>query len=94
MNSKNLIIESGIRCPTIKPVINLFNQSFCLLPDQIAIPDYPSGATEHWGLITYRVTSLLYDEAEVSSAGKERVAYVVSHELLHNVRLFHVWLYQ
>ncbi len=55
------------------------------IPDQIAIPDFPSGAMEHWGLITYRETALLYDPARVSTVGKERVAFVVAHELSHNV---------
>ena len=27
--------------------------------DMAAIPDYSSGATEHWGLITYRETNLV-----------------------------------
>jgi len=49
----------------------------------IAIPDFVSGAMEHWGLITYRETNLLYDERESSSANKQRVATVVSHELAH-----------
>lgn len=52
--------------------------------DQVAVPDYPSGATEHWGLITYRETNLLYDEASVAPSGKERVALIVGHELAHN----------
>ena len=37
--------------------------------DMIAIPDFVSGAMEHWGLITYRETNLLFDERE-SSSGK------------------------
>jgi glutamyl aminopeptidase len=51
--------------------------------DMIAIPDFVSGAMEHWGLITYRETNLLYDERESSSANQQRVATVVSHELAH-----------
>ena len=51
--------------------------------DMIAIPDFVSGAMEHWGLITYRETNLLYDKLESSSANKQRVATVVSHELAH-----------
>ena len=51
--------------------------------DMIAIPDFVSGAMEHWGLITYRETNLLYDQLESSSANQQRVATVVSHELAH-----------
>ncbi|XP_046962150.1 glutamyl aminopeptidase [Vanessa cardui] len=51
--------------------------------DMIAIPDYVSGATEHWGLITYRETSFLIDEATASSRNKIAVANTVAHELAH-----------
>ncbi|XP_047530608.1 glutamyl aminopeptidase isoform X1 [Vanessa atalanta] len=51
--------------------------------DMIAIPDYVSGATEHWGLITYRETSFLIDEATASSRNKIGVANTVAHELAH-----------
>ncbi|CAG9785493.1 unnamed protein product [Diatraea saccharalis] len=51
--------------------------------DMIAIPDYVSGATEHWGLITYRETSFLVDEATASSINKINVANTVAHELAH-----------
>ena len=51
--------------------------------DMIAIPDFVSGAMEHWGLITYRETNLLYDSLESSAANQQRVATVVSHELAH-----------
>ncbi|GLV31099.1 uncharacterized protein CBL_12173 [Carabus blaptoides fortunei] len=51
--------------------------------DMIAIPDFVSGAMEHWGLVTYRETALLYDEASSNAANKARVATVVAHELAH-----------
>lgn len=49
-----------------------------------AIPDFVSGAMEHWGLVTYRETALLYSEEMSSSQNKQRVATVVSHELAHS----------
>ncbi|XP_047132820.1 endoplasmic reticulum aminopeptidase 1 isoform X2 [Hydra vulgaris] len=51
--------------------------------DLIAIPDFAAGAMENWGLITYRLTSILYDEKESSSANKQWVAVVIAHELAH-----------
>ena len=41
--------------------------------DLIAIPDFVTGAMEQWGLITYRETSLLFDENEGSTSSKEHV---------------------
>lgn len=49
-----------------------------------AIPDFVSGAMEHWGLVTYRETALLYTSNTHSSANKQRVATVVAHELAHS----------
>ena len=51
--------------------------------DMIAIPDFASGAMENWGLVTYRMTVLLFDEKSSSLHTKEQVAYVVGHELAH-----------
>jgi puromycin-sensitive aminopeptidase len=51
--------------------------------DMIAIADFAAGAMENWGLITYRVTALLIDEKNSGLASKQRVAYVVAHELAH-----------
>lgn len=53
--------------------------------DEIAIPDFGTGAMENWGLITYRETSLLYDPEESASSNQQRVATVVAHELVHQV---------
>lgn len=38
---------------------------------------------EHWGLITFRETALLYNETDNSAAAKKRVALVVAHEIAH-----------
>ncbi|XP_020715909.1 glutamyl aminopeptidase [Ceratitis capitata] len=51
--------------------------------DMVAIPDFVSGAMEHWGLVTYRETALLYDNEESSTANKQRVALVIAHEFAH-----------
>ena len=62
------------------------------ITDLIAIPDFAAGAMENWGLITYRMTAILYDP-EVSSANdKEWVAVVVAHELAHQVSVTIVWV--
>lgn len=55
-----------------------------LFSDMVAIPDFVSGAMEHWGLVTYRETALLYTNTTHSSANKQRVATVVAHELAHS----------
>lgn len=51
--------------------------------DMVAIPDFVSGAMEHWGLVTFRETALLYEEGISSTANKQRVAGVIAHELAH-----------
>jgi len=38
---------------------------------------------ENWGLITYRSTALLYSESKSDPSYKQKVAYVVAHELAH-----------
>lgn len=51
--------------------------------DMVGIPDFAAGAMENWGLVTYRVVDLLFDQKRASAATKERVAEVVQHELAH-----------
>lgn len=51
--------------------------------DQVALPDFSSGAMENWGLVTYRETALLADPDNVTIAAKQRIATVISHELSH-----------
>ncbi|KAG5273890.1 hypothetical protein AALO_G00156790 [Alosa alosa] len=51
--------------------------------NQIALPDFNTGAMENWGLITYRETALLYDPDVSSNGNKERIATIIAHELAH-----------
>lgn len=51
--------------------------------DFVAIPDYGSGATEHWGLITYREARLLFTEGVSSEGNREGIANIVAHECVH-----------
>ncbi|KAG7172427.1 Glutamyl aminopeptidase-like 3 [Homarus americanus] len=51
--------------------------------DMAAIPDYSSGATEHWGIITFRETAIFYNKSQSSASNKQRVASVIAHELAH-----------
>lgn len=51
--------------------------------DQVALPDFESGAMENWGLITYREVLLLADPINRSYSGEQRISEVVAHELSH-----------
>lgn len=57
-----------------------------LYTDLIAIPDFPTGAMENWGLITFRLTSILYNPGKSSDSNRQWVAVVVAHELAHQVK--------
>lgn len=51
--------------------------------DLLAVHEFTHGAMENWGLVTYRTTAVLFDEATSEARYKNRVAYVVAHELAH-----------
>lgn len=48
-----------------------------------AIPDFSAGAMENWGLLTYRESTLLYDENESSLHSKQKISSVIAHEQSH-----------
>ncbi|KAK3169927.1 hypothetical protein OEA41_009311 [Lepraria neglecta] len=69
-------------------VVDYFSQIFKIdypLPkiDLLAVHEFSHGAMENWGLITYRTTAVLFDEEQSDAKYKNRVAYVVAHELAH-----------
>ena len=69
-------------------VIDYFSKIFKIdypLPkaDLLAVHEFSHGAMENWGLVTYRTTAVLFDEETSDPKYKNRVAYVVAHELAH-----------
>merc|ERR1712063_157625 len=51
--------------------------------DLIAIPDFAAGAMENWGLITFRENLLLIDTTSSGISSRQKVAYVIAHEIAH-----------
>lgn len=51
--------------------------------DQVALPDFESGAMENWGLITYREIALLDDPDNPSTTNRQYISMVIAHELSH-----------
>ncbi|KAJ9055264.1 hypothetical protein DSO57_1005671 [Entomophthora muscae] len=51
--------------------------------DMVAIPDFDSGAMENWGLVTFSISSLLFDEQNSTIETKQDIASTVVHELAH-----------
>ncbi|PGH04639.1 hypothetical protein AJ79_07036 [Helicocarpus griseus UAMH5409] len=69
---------------TLKFYEKAFDNQFPLPKmDMVAVPDFSAGAMENWGLITYRVVDVLYDEKTAGAATKQRIAETVQHELAH-----------
>ncbi|XP_066591369.1 aminopeptidase N-like [Prorops nasuta] len=68
--------------------------------DHIAIPGYPSKATEHWGLIAYNERTLLFNKSKDNAELKLGNALTATHELIHQwfgnlvtpVWWTHLWL--
>lgn len=52
--------------------------------DLLAVPQFGANAMENWGLVMFRSTALLFDPENSSSAYKQKVSYVVSHEIAHS----------
>lgn len=78
----NFALETSVKMTEY--YIKYFNIEYPLPKlDLAAIPDFVSGAMEHWGLVTFRETALLFDEKSSSTGNKQRVAQVVAHELAH-----------
>ncbi|GBD34079.1 Aminopeptidase N [bacterium HR34] len=51
--------------------------------DLLSIPDFSVGAMENWGAITFRENLLLFDKEKSSKVTEQRIAIVLSHELVH-----------
>eukprot|EP00124_Ichthyophonus_hoferi_P001800 Ihof_evm13s104 gene=Ihof_evmTU13s104 len=51
--------------------------------DMAAISDFALGGMENWGLVTYRTVALMFDPEKSPASYKQRIAYIVGHELAH-----------
>ncbi|KAL0882641.1 hypothetical protein ABMA27_001076 [Loxostege sticticalis] len=51
--------------------------------DQVASPDWASGATENWGLVSYREVRLLCEDGETNALDKMYIGTITAHELAH-----------
>jgi len=51
--------------------------------DNVALPDFSSGAMENWGLVTYREIALLVDPVTASISNGHHAATIIAHELSH-----------
>ncbi|XP_036213132.2 aminopeptidase N [Bactrocera oleae] len=82
-------IQSASYALSVGPKILKFLEEYFDLPfplpklDMIALPDFQAGGMENWGLITYRETTMLFEEGVSATTNKQRIASVVGHELAH-----------
>ncbi len=86
--TKGLIAQGQLALENTSKIVDYFSEIFDIdyaLPkvDLLAVHEFSHGAMENWGLITYRTTALLYDETTSDAKYKNRVVYVVAHELAH-----------
>ncbi|XP_072035872.1 aminopeptidase N-like isoform X2 [Amphiura filiformis] len=51
--------------------------------DSIALPGFPYGGMENWGLISYKPSRFLYKESVSPARNKEGICSIVAHELAH-----------
>lgn len=83
------IVKQGLYAlEDARKIVDYFSSIFeidYMLPkvDLLAVHEFSHGAMENWGLITYRTTALLFDPETSDAKYKNRVSYVVAHELAH-----------
>ena len=81
--TSTLEFPNAVAAKTLDFYDDLFDLAYPLPKlDQVAIPDFESGAMENWGLVTYREACLLADETTPKSE-REYIATVITHELSH-----------
>lgn len=54
--------------------------------DLIAVPDFPAGAMENWGLVIYMEPLMLYNPKQSTVNDRRSIVTVVAHELAHQVQ--------
>ncbi|KAJ6629262.1 Aminopeptidase N, partial [Pseudolycoriella hygida] len=82
INSSNMALEAG---ELLLEAISDYVGVPYTLPkmDQIAVPNFPSGAMENWGMVTYAEFYALYNESEDFFTRRLYGMQTISHELAH-----------
>ncbi|KAF2767501.1 hypothetical protein EJ03DRAFT_276034 [Teratosphaeria nubilosa] len=86
--TKGLKEQGKLALESAHQIVDYFSEIFDIdypLPkvDLLAVHEFSHGAMENWGLITYRTTAVLFDEYNSDQRYRNRVVYVVAHELAH-----------
>ncbi|ABN66153.2 arginine/alanine aminopeptidase [Scheffersomyces stipitis CBS 6054] len=86
--TKGYLEDAKLASEIAPKIVDYFSKIFEIkypLPklDLIAVHSFSHNAMENWGLITYRSTALLYSEEKSDPSYKQKVVYVVAHELAH-----------
>ena len=73
-----------LACRVVEFFSSYFNIDYPLPKmDLVGIPDFPIGAMENFGLLTFRVDRLLFNKSVGSSESMVRVSYIIAHEIAH-----------
>ncbi len=93
MFAKNSSIENGqadYALNTAKLTLDFFENVYFKISDAvppkidlISFPSFGSGGMEHWGLISFSDSALLYSDKQHSVQVKQYVALIIAHELAH-----------
>ena len=54
----------------------------------IALPDYPTPASPHWGIPIFKETRLLYKDSTITEGGKQRHALLIAKQFAEFVSFF------
>lgn len=80
--------EQGYALETSKKILNYFATYLDVpydLPkiDNVAVPDFGTGAMENWGMVEYREEYLLFDEKKSTTKTMLGIAMKIGHEFTH-----------
>ncbi|KAH9221868.1 aminopeptidase-like protein [Leptodontidium sp. 2 PMI_412] len=86
--TRGLATQAHFALEHVGPYIDYFSKLFGIdypLPklDLLAVHEFARGAMEGWGLATFRLAALLFDEKTSDPMNKTRIAYTIAHEISH-----------
>jgi hypothetical protein len=61
--------------------------------DILAVPEYPSDAVSHWGLVIFTERALLHSPYTTSEVEHQRIALLIAKELAEQVRYIFIIIF-